>query len=98
MFTEKEVLYLSQLVKLNLSQEEISKLSISLSESTSYLDLINELDTSHTEPTYQVSKLQNVFQKDNLSGSKALTLDEVLSNSSTNEEGYISTKGVLPQE
>jgi len=98
MFSEKEIQYLSSLVKLNLSEEEILKLSKSLSESTSYLDLLNELDTSKVEATYQVSKLQNVFQKIDLANSKTLTQDEVLSNVKSQEDGYIKTKGVLVQE
>ena len=98
MFSEKEVLYLSSLVKINLSDSEIKVLSEGLSKSTSYLDLLNELDTSNVEATYQVTKLENVFQKEGLSKSKTLSHIEVLSNAKNQEEGYIKTEGVLIQE
>jgi len=98
MFSEKEVLYLSSLVKIKLSDSEIKVLSEGLSKSTSYLDLLNELDTSNIEATYQVTKLENVFQKEGLSKSKTLSQIEVLSNAKNQEDGYIKTEGVLIQE
>lgn len=98
MFSEKEIQYLSTLVKLKLTESEIKILSKALSSSTSYLDMLNELDTSNVDATYQVSKQSNVFQTDNLTGTKTLTQEEVLLNASEHEDSYVKTKGVLNQE
>ena len=97
-FSEAEVSFLSSLVKINLSQEETKILAEGLSDSTSYLDLLNELDTSNVSATYQVTGLENVFQKENLSGSKTLSQEEVLKNAKNQEDGYIKTEGVLASE
>jgi aspartyl/glutamyl-tRNA(Asn/Gln) amidotransferase C subunit len=58
MFTEKDIEKLSELVKLPISEEEKSKLAGMLSQTTEYMDMLNELDTSKVEPTYQVKQPQ----------------------------------------
>ncbi len=97
-FSESEVSFLSSLVKINLSKDETKILAEVLSGSTYYLDLLNELDTSNVSPTYQVTGLENIFQKENLSGSKTLSQEEVLKNAKNQEAGYIKTEGVLASE
>ena len=96
MFTEKDIEKLSEFVKLPISEEEKSKLAGMLSQTTEYMDMLNELDTSKVEPTYQVTGLVNVFQSDDLY--KTLTQEEVLQNAKNIKEGMIGTSAVLERE
>jgi aspartyl-tRNA(Asn)/glutamyl-tRNA(Gln) amidotransferase subunit C len=96
MFTEKDIEKLSELVKLPISDEEKIKLSGMLSQTTEYMDMLNELDTSTVEPTYQVTGLVNVFQSETLY--KTLTQEEVLQNAKNPKEGMIRTSAVLERE
>jgi aspartyl-tRNA(Asn)/glutamyl-tRNA(Gln) amidotransferase subunit C len=96
MFTEKDIEKLSELVKLPISEEEKSKLAGMLSQTTEYMDMLNELDTSKVEPTYQVTGLVNVYQSDDLY--KTLTQEEVLQNAKNTKEGMIGTSAVLERE
>ena len=96
MFTEKDIEKLSELVKLPISNEEKTKLSGMLSQTTEYMDMLNELDTSKVEPTYQVTGLVNVFQNETLY--KTLTQEEVLQNAINTKEGMIGTSAVLERE
>ena len=96
MFTEKDIEKLSELVKLPISEEEKSKLAGMLSQTTEYMDMLNELDTSKVEPTYQVTGLVNVFQNETLY--KTLTQEEVLQNAINTKEGMIGTSAVLERE
>lgn len=96
MFTEKDIEKLSELVKLPISEEEKSKLAGMLSQTTEYMDMLNELDTSKVEPTYQVTGLVNVFQNETLY--KTLTQEEVLQNAKNTKEGMIGTSAVLERE
>ncbi len=96
MFTEKDIEKLSELVKLPISEEEKSKLAGMLSQTTVYMDMLNELDTSKVEPTYQVTGLVNVYQSDDLY--KTLTQEEVLQNAKNIKEGMIGTSAVLERE
>ena len=96
MFTEKDIEKLSELVKLPITEEEKIKLAGMLSQTTEYMDMLNELDTSNVEPTYQVTGLVNVFQTDDLYNT--LTQEEVLQNAKIKKDGMIGTSAVLERE
>jgi aspartyl-tRNA(Asn)/glutamyl-tRNA(Gln) amidotransferase subunit C len=96
MFTEKDIEKLSELVKLPISDLEKKKLAGMLSQTTEYMDMLNELDTGEVKPTYQVTGLSNVFQDQELN--QTLTQDEVLQNASNYKEGMIQTSAVFDRE
>jgi len=96
MFTEKDIEKLSELVKLPISEAEKKKLAGMLSQTTEYMDMLNELDTSEVKPTYQVTGLSNVFQDKELS--QTLTQEEVLQNAKNTKEGMIATSAVFNRE
>ncbi len=52
--TEKEVRYVADLANLQLSEQEIGRLSKDLDEILSHMDKLNEVDTSKVEPMAQV--------------------------------------------
>jgi aspartyl-tRNA(Asn)/glutamyl-tRNA(Gln) amidotransferase subunit C len=96
MFTETDIEKLSQLVKLPITEEEKSKLAGMFSQTTEYMDMLNELDTSNVDPTYQVTGLVNIFQSQDLS--QTLSQDEVLKNALNSKEGMIQTSAVFDRE
>lgn len=96
MFTEKDIEKISELVKLPVTEDEKIKLSGMLSQTTEYMDMLNELDTTKVTPTYQVTGLFNVFQDKELS--QTLTQDEVLQNAKNTKEGMIETQAVFERE
>ena len=96
MFTVNDIEKLSELVKLPVSMEEREKLAGMLSQTAEYMDMLNELDTSNVDPTYQVTGLLNVYQTEDLN--KTLTQKEVLANSQNNKDGMIQTSAVLERE
>ncbi len=52
--TEREVRYVAELANLELSAEEVRKLSQDLDEILAHVDKLNELDTTNVEPMAQV--------------------------------------------
>ena len=96
MFTEKDIEKISELVKLPVNHSEIEKLSGMLSQTTEYMDMLNELDTENVTPTYQVTGLINIYQDKDLS--QTLTQQEVLKNTSNNKEGMFKTTAVFDRE
>ena len=52
--TEKEVQYVADLANLQLTGPEIARLAKDLDEILTYIDTLNELDTSNVEPMAQV--------------------------------------------
>ena len=96
MFTVNDIEKLSELVKISVSEDEKSKLAGMLSQTAEYMDMLNELDTSQVEPTYQVTGLLNVYQTDDLN--KTLNRSDVLKNSKLSKDGMIQTSAVLERE
>lgn len=96
MFTENDIQKISELVKLPVTESEKEKLSGMLSQTTEYMDMLNELDTSGVKPTYQVTGLSNVFQNPELS--QTLTQNEVIQNAANSKEGMIQTSAVFDRE
>ena len=52
--TEREVRYVADLANLELSDQEIGRLSKDLDEILTHIDTLNELDTSNLQPMAQV--------------------------------------------
>ena len=66
MLSEKDVKHIAKLARLKLSDKEIIKFSKQLSDILQYIEQLNELNTSGTEETSQVTGLKNVTQSDEI--------------------------------
>ena len=62
--SRQEVEKIARLARLSLSDGEIEQYRSQLSEVLTYIDKLNEVDTSNVEPTAQVTGLTNVIQDD----------------------------------
>jgi aspartyl-tRNA(Asn)/glutamyl-tRNA(Gln) amidotransferase subunit C len=76
--SEDEVRYVAKLARLDLDKACVHEMSETLSEILTYMDILNELDTSDVPPTSYVGKTETVFRKDEVG--KSLPLDEALQN------------------
>ena len=92
-----EVEKLAKLSNLTLTPAEVGKFAELFTDTLKYMDVLNELDTSNTPETYQVTGLTNVFQKD---GEKNATLsqEQALSNANEAKDGLFVTKAVFDRE
>lgn len=62
--TDETIEYLGILAKLELTNEEKKNAKRDLEEILSYVDKLNELDTSEIKPLYQMFSSGNVFRED----------------------------------
>ena len=76
--SEDEVRYVAKLARLDLDKDCVHEMSETLSEILTYMDKLNELDTSDVPPTSYIGKTETVFRKDEVG--KSLPLDEALQN------------------
>ncbi|HSX39945.1 MAG TPA: Asp-tRNA(Asn)/Glu-tRNA(Gln) amidotransferase subunit GatC [Candidatus Saccharimonadales bacterium] len=96
MITKEQVIKISELVKITLTDAEVEKLTTMFSDTLTNIDILKELDTSNVAETYQVTGLTNVFQT---SANKAtLPKEEALKNAHEVIRGLIATKGVFDRE
>ena len=58
---KSEVEKISDLARINLTEEEKKKFQKELSSILDYVDKLNEVNTDKVEPTYQVTGLRNIL-------------------------------------
>ena len=89
--TIDEVKYVSDLARLELKAEEAEAMAGQLDQILSYVDKLNELDTSQIEPTTQAISITNAFREDELRDS--LPQEKALANGpSQNGESFVVPK------
>ncbi len=88
-----DVKHVAQLAKLKLSDKEISKFQKQLSEVIDYINVLKHLDTSRTQPTSQVTSLENVFREDTVLPS--MSQKEALSNAKSSYKGYFKISAIF---
>jgi len=94
--TKEDVKKIAELSALELTDKEVEEFSKLLTDTLSYMDVIEELDTSGVSETYQVTGLTNVFQEGGIEPS--LPIEEVLKNANDDIEDHFGTEAVFDRE
>ncbi len=76
--SKEEVLHVAHLARLNLTEDELEKMTGQLDNILSYFDKLGELDTSNIEPTTHAFQLSNAFREDTVK--KSLSQDTAVEN------------------
>lgn len=92
---KKDVKYIADLAKLHLNEVEIENYAQQLGVILGYMEKLNELDTSHVEPTSYILDSHNVFRKDRVKPS--LDIKEVLNNAPSQEKNYFKVPKVVEE-
>ncbi len=92
--TRDDVLKLAKLSRLKLSEEEITKFQTELSEILGYVEMLDKVDVTGLEPTYQVTGLSNVTRQDEIKQYQAKPAD-LLKNAPATQDGQFKVKKVL---
>ncbi|MCM8818248.1 MAG: Asp-tRNA(Asn)/Glu-tRNA(Gln) amidotransferase subunit GatC [Candidatus Omnitrophica bacterium] len=61
---KKDVEYLSQLIRIELKEDEKESLVKEIGKIIEYISKLNEINTENIEPTYHVIPIKNVFRED----------------------------------
>lgn len=86
---------MAKLAKLKLVDSEISKYSKQLSKIISYVEELDKVDTSKTEPTNQTTGLENVSRQDKRNTEMVLSQDEALSGTESAKNGYFVVDAIF---
>ncbi len=76
--TREDVEHVAQLARLHFGEEELESFTHQMDAILTYMDQLNELDTSQVEPTTHAMELVNVFREDVVTGS--IPVEKVLTN------------------
>jgi aspartyl-tRNA(Asn)/glutamyl-tRNA(Gln) amidotransferase subunit C len=92
--TIDDVKRLAQLSALTVSDTEAESLRRQIGDILGYVELLNEVDTTGLEPTYQVSQIENVTRTDEVKD-YGVSREDLLRNAPDTENGQIKVKKVL---
>ena len=92
--TRNQVLKLAHLSRLKLTEEEIERFGVELSEILSYVEILDKADTEGLEPTYQITGLKNVMRDDKVVDYQAKSKD-LLAGAPSLEKNQYKVKRVL---
>ncbi|MBI4036690.1 Asp-tRNA(Asn)/Glu-tRNA(Gln) amidotransferase subunit GatC [Candidatus Daviesbacteria bacterium] len=93
--TREEVKRVAKLANLPLTEEQEDLYSEQLSKILDYIDLLNQVETSNIDPTYNISGNSTVTRTDETV--PGLTQEEALANAPKRQDGFFVTKGVFSE-
>lgn len=91
--TKKDVEYIAELARLQLSPQEIESLSKDMNKILGYIDLLNELDTENIEPLEHVIELDSRLRKDE--AKEPLSHEDALRNAPDADSDYFRVPRVI---
>lgn len=91
--TKAEVEHIARLANLKLTEKEVKKFAVQLSETLDYIHILNKLDTKGIEPTSQVTGLENITRKDEAKPS--LSQKEALSGAAKKDNHFFKIKAIF---
>ena len=89
----EEVEHIARLARLGLSEAEIEKFRLQLSDILGNFEILKQLDTADLPPTAQSIALQNVFRPDEAKPS--FPAEDILANAPQRESGSFKIRAVL---
>jgi aspartyl-tRNA(Asn)/glutamyl-tRNA(Gln) amidotransferase subunit C len=91
--TREDVLYVADLARLQLREEEVSSLQEDMNKILGYMDTLNELDTSNVEPLEHVIDLETRLRKDE--AKEPLSHEDALKNAPDADSDYFRVPKVI---
>lgn len=91
--TKEQVLYMAQLARLELTDEEVGVMALQLDQILQHAQKVSELDLRDIAPTSHAVKLSNVFRDDEVLDS--LSQEQALSNAPEREQGMFKVPKII---
>ena len=89
----EQVRHVAWLARLGLSEEEVDKFSLQLSNILENFEILKQVDTDNVPPATHTIPLQNVFRKDDVADSYSQV--EILSNAPKQAEKCFNVQAIL---
>jgi len=95
MLSEKDVLQVAKLARINLSKEEKEKMRKDLTLILDYVAKIRELDLKNVVPTFHTLKIKNKTREDKAREQNTSLKEKLIGLAPQRENGYIKIKSVF---
>lgn len=91
--SEKEVRYVANLARLQLSEEDVKSIAGDMNKILGYMDLLNELDTSNVAPLEHVIEMNSWLRKDE--AKPTISHEDALKNAPNADSDYFRVPKVI---
>lgn len=91
--TRETIEHVANLARLNLSDAEIEKMTSDMGNIITYMEKLNELDTSEVQPTAHIADIKNVFREDEVY--KLYEREKILQNAPDKENGCFKVPKIV---
>ena len=91
--TKETIEHIADLARLNISEAEKGKITLEMEKIISYVDMLNELDTSDIKPMEHVIPIRNILREDVVTGS--LGREKLMKNAPSQEDGCYKVPRVV---
>jgi aspartyl-tRNA(Asn)/glutamyl-tRNA(Gln) amidotransferase subunit C len=91
--SDEQVRHIAWLARLGLSDEEVEKFSLQLSNILDNVEILQQVDTANVRPATHSIPLQNILRKDDVA--KSYSQSEVLSNAPKQAEKCFKVQAIL---
>jgi aspartyl-tRNA(Asn)/glutamyl-tRNA(Gln) amidotransferase subunit C len=91
--TEKEILHVANLARLDLPEESIPDFARQIGEILDYVDTLNMADTKGVPPTFHAISLFNAFREDN--EADPVDRERIMANAPEKEDGHFIVPTVI---
>jgi aspartyl-tRNA(Asn)/glutamyl-tRNA(Gln) amidotransferase subunit C len=91
--SREEVQHIAWLARLGLSEAEVEKFSIQLSDILGNFEILKQVDTDKVQPATHSVPLQDVFREDRTA--ESLPQSKILSNAPSQEEDCFKVQAIL---
>ena len=95
MLSREEVLHIARLARLALTDDDVEKFRVQLSDILEHFEALKRLDTADIQPTAQSIPLENIMRDDIVVPS--FSPDDILANAPRREEDSFRVRPVLEE-
>ena len=96
--TKEEILHLSKVAGVPLSEEEIKLYQEQLSNIIGYIEKLNSVNTDNIEPIEQLTELANITSEDDVKNDRLLSQEQVVQNTKEHKNGNIRVNAIFDNE
>lgn len=96
--SHEQVKHVAELANIPVSEKEVESFTTAFTETLGVVDNLQKLDTSTTEPTHQVTGLENTWREDEVDEEQTLSQAEALYNAPATHNGYFLVDRIVHNE
>lgn len=97
-FSSQTVQHIAHLAAIPVTPAEEEKLSAAFNETIEVVTQMNQLDTSGTPPTHQVTGLENAWREDQVDESRMFTQNQATANAAQVHDGFFVVPQIIDQD